>query len=53
MLTRETSENADSLQVNSLLYQQNSLSYSILAFLQSDDITQIINKILADLLYQS
>ena len=51
--TGETSENADSLQVNSLLYQQNSLSYSLLAFLQSDDITQIINKILADLLKQT
>ena len=49
----ETSESADSLQVNSLLYQQNSLSYSLLAFLQSDDITQIINKILADLLKQT
>ena len=51
--TGEMSENADSLQVNSLLYQQNSLSYSLLAFLQSDDITQIINKILADLLKQT
>ena len=51
--TGETSENVDSLQVNSLLYQQNSLSYSLLAFLQSDDITQIINKILADLLKQT
>lgn len=49
----EMSENTDSLQVNSLLYQQNSLSYSLLAFLQSDDITQIINKILADLLKQT
>ena len=51
--TGETSESADSLQVNSLLYQQNSLSYSLLAFLQSDDITQIINKILNDLLKQT
>ncbi len=51
--TGETSERTDSLQVNSLLYQQNSLSYSLLAFLQSDDITQIINKILADLLKQT
>lgn len=51
--TGETSESTDSLQVNSLLYQQNSLSYSLLAFLQSDDITQIINKILADLLKQT
>ena len=49
----ETSESAYSLQVNSLLYQQNSLSYSLLAFLQSDDIAQIINKILADLLKQT
>ena len=51
--TEETSESTDSLQVNSLLYQQNSLSYSLLDFLQSDDITQIINKILADLLKQT
>lgn len=51
--TGETSKSPDSLQVNSLLYQQNSLSYSLLAFLQSDDITQIINKILADLLKQT
>ena len=51
--TEGTSESTDSLQVNSLLYQQNSLSYSLLAFLQSDDITQIINKILADLLKQT
>ena len=51
--TGEMSESTDSLQVNSLLYQQNSLSYSLLAFLQSDDITQIINKILADLLKQT
>ena len=49
----EMSESTDSLQVNSLLYQQNSLSYSLLAFLQSDDITQIINKILTDLLKQT
>ena len=51
--TGEMSESTDSLQVNSLLYQQNSLSYSLLAFLRSDDITQIINKILADLLKQT
>ena len=51
--TGEMSESTDSLQVNSLLYQQNSLSYSLLAFLQSDDITQIINKILNDLLKQT
>ena len=51
--TGEMSESTDSLQVNSLLYQQNSLSYSLLAFLQSDDSTQIINKILADLLKQT
>ena len=44
---------AGEMSVNSLLYQQNSLSYSLLAFLQSDDITQIINKILADLLKQT
>ena len=49
----EMRESTYSLQLNSLLYQQNSLSYSLLAFLQSDDITQIINKILADLLKQT
>jgi len=48
----ETNEIVDTLQVNSLLYQQNSISYSLLAFLQSDDITEIINKILDDLLKQ-
>ena len=51
--TGEMNENIDFLQVNSLLYQQNSISYSLLAFLQSDDITQIINKILAVLLKQT
>lgn len=40
------------LHVNSLLYQQNSISYSLLAFLQSDNIAEIINQILGDLLKQ-
>lgn len=44
------SENLDTLHINSLLYQQNSISHSLLAFLQSDDITQIINQLLGDLL---
>lgn len=39
-------------QINSLLYQQNSISHSLLAFLQSDDIAQIIHQILDDLLKQ-
>lgn len=39
-------------QINSLLYQQNSISHSLLAFLQSDDIAQIIHQILDDLLQQ-
>lgn len=50
--TGEKSENIDLLHVNSLLYQQHSISHSLLAFLQSDDITQIINRILDDLLKQ-
>lgn len=45
-------ENIDFLQVNSLLYQQNSISYSLLAFLQCDDIPQVINRILGDILKQ-
>lgn len=44
--------NIDFLQVNSLLYQQNSISYSLLAFLQCDDIPQVINRILGDILKQ-
>ena len=50
--TEETNIPIDFLQVNSLLYQQNNISHSLLAFLQSDDITEIINKILDDLLRQ-
>ena len=44
--------NIDFFHVNSLLYQQNSISYSLLAFLQSDNIAEIINQILSDLLKQ-
>lgn len=44
--------NIDFFHVNSLLYQQNSISYSLLAFLQSDNIAEIINRILDDLLRQ-
>lgn len=47
-----SNENLDFLQVNSLLYQQNSISYSLLAFLQCDDIPQVINRILGDILKQ-
>ena len=47
-----SNENIDFLQVNSLLYQQNSISYSLLAFLQSDDIQQVIDRILGDILKQ-
>ena len=50
--TEKTNTPIDFLQVNSLLYQQNNISHSLLAFLQSDDITEIINKILDDLLRQ-
>lgn len=49
----EMSESTDSLQVNQPALSTKQLSYSLLAFLQSDDITQIINKILADLLKQT
>ena len=45
-------ENINFLHVNSLLYQQNSISYSLLAFLQCDDIAQVIEQILGDLLKQ-
>ena len=44
--------NIDFLQVSSLLYQQNNISYSLLAFLQCDDVTQVINETLGDLLNQ-
>lgn len=47
-----TGGNIDFFHVNSLLYQQNSISYSLLAFLQSDNIAEIINQILGDLLKQ-
>lgn len=47
-----SNENIDFLQVNSLLYQQNSISYSLLAFLQSDDTQQVIDRILGDILKQ-
>jgi len=47
-----SNENIDFLQVNSLLYQQNNISYSLLAFLQCDDIPQVINRILGDILKQ-
>lgn len=46
------SANPEYLHVNSLLYQQSSISQSLLAFLQSDNISQIIHQILADLLKQ-
>ena len=48
----DPNKNIDFLQVNSLLYQQNSISYSLLAFLQCDDIPQVINRILGDILKQ-
>lgn len=44
--------NIDFLQVSSLLYQQNNISYSLLAFLQYDDVNQVINETLGDLLKQ-
>lgn len=50
--SKENNKYLDSLQVNKLIYQQNSISYSLLAFLQSNDITQIINQLLGNLLKQ-
>lgn len=47
-----TNENIDFFQVSNLLYQQTNISYSLLAFLQCDDVTQVVNKILGDLLNQ-
>ena len=47
-----TNGNIDFFQVSNLLYQQNNISYSLLAFLQCDDVTQVVNKTLGDLLHQ-
>ena len=47
-----TDGNIDFFQVNNLLYQQTNISYSLLAFLQCDDVTQVVNKTLGDLLHQ-
>ena len=47
-----TNGNIDFFQVSNLLYQQNNISYSLLAFLQCDDVAQVVNKTLGDLLHQ-
>ena len=47
-----TDENIDFFQVSNLLYQQTNISYSLLAFLQCDDVAQVVNKTLGDLLHQ-
>ena len=47
-----TNENIDFFQVSNLLYQQTNISYSLLAFLQCDDVTHVVNKTLGDLLNQ-
>lgn len=47
-----TNGNIDFFQVSNLLYQQTNISYSLLAFLQCDDVAQVVNKILGDLLHQ-
>ena len=47
-----TDGNIDFFQVNNLLYQQTNISYSLLAFLQCDDVTQVVNKTLGYLLNQ-
>ena len=46
-----TNGNIDFFQVSNLLYQQTNISYSLLAFLQCDDVTQVVNKTLGDLLH--
>ena len=47
-----TNVNIDFFQVSNLLYQQTNISYSLLAFLQCDDVAQVVNKTLGDLLHQ-
>ena len=47
-----TNGNIDFFQVSNLLYQQTNISYSLLAFLQCDDVAQVVNKTLGDLLHQ-
>ena len=47
-----TNGNIDFFQVSNLLYQQTNISYSLLAFLQCDDVAQVVNKTLGDLLNQ-
>ena len=47
-----TDGNIDFFQVSNLLYQQTNISYSLLAFLQCDDVAQVVNKTLGDLLHQ-
>ena len=47
-----TNGNIDFFQVSNLLYQPTNISYSLLAFLQCDDVTQVVNKTLGDLLHQ-
>lgn len=47
-----TNGNIDFFQMSNLLYQQTNISYSLLAFLQCDDVTQVVNKTLGDLLHQ-
>lgn len=47
-----TNGNIDFFQVSNLLYLQTNISYSLLAFLQCDDVTQVVNKTLGDLLHQ-
>lgn len=47
-----TNGNIDFFQLSNLLYQQTNISYSLLAFLQCDDVAQVVNKTLGDLLHQ-
>ena len=47
-----TDGNIDFFQVSNLLYQQTNISYSLLAFLQCDDVTHVVNKTFGDLLHQ-
>ncbi len=44
------SEQAAALRINNLLYQLNNISYTLLSFLQNNNTSEIINKILQDIL---
>lgn len=47
-----TEDKTSDSQINELIYQQHSISRSLLSFVKSEDITNVINKILEDILHQ-